>query len=100
MKKNIIISTFCLISIVFAFYAITYNERDKNVLSDLTLANIEALAGDVENEGELFPIGVPCWREVWYYPQSGDIRMVTYCIQAKCEDVLATSQATPSRCLY
>lgn len=64
MRKNILKATFVAALTVFAGYNV-YQSQNINILSDLTLANVEALADDSEY------VERDDFTSV-YYPEKGD----------------------------
>ena len=55
MKKNIIKSTMIAVVAIFAGYNVYQSNMNSNELSDVMLANLEALAGDESNTIKVCP---------------------------------------------
>ncbi len=98
MKKTIIIiiSVFASIAVAFSFQRAKHGDMP---LSELSMANIEALGNDETGggDGELYPF-TDCYREILYEsPQNA--RLITYCVFAKCETVRASKYWNEHKCI-
>lgn len=94
--KKIIISLLALSGLI-----IFQKNREASDFSNITLANIEALANGEnpdEGEGELNPSSSPCYHDIFY---SGDYYQryeVKYCSGGKCKFMWVTSSSNMGMC--
>lgn len=91
MRKNILKATFVAALAVFAGYNV-YQKQDSNILSDLTLANVEAIASN-ESSGTNYNL---C------YSQSKVVKGRTYYDCGNCTKKIydERGKGTYTKCFY